>query len=46
MVVDDTGKKGGLKRKCLLDPKLKYIGICSNSLGKNLCCYLSFADTL
>ena len=46
MVIDDTGNKGGLKRKSLLDPKLKYIGICSKSFGKSFCCYLSFTDKL
>ena len=46
MVVDDTKKEESMKRKCILDPEIKYIGICSKSIGKNFCCYLTFSNKL
>ena len=46
MVVDDTKKEESMKRKCILDREIKYIGICSKSIGKNFCCYLTFANKL
>ena len=44
MVVDDTGQKQGMKRKDILNPKLKYIGICSTMIDKNFVCYMTFSD--
>jgi hypothetical protein len=46
MVVDDSGTKAGNKRKDLLNPDMKYIGISSTMIGKNFVCYLCFSDTL
>lgn len=45
MVVDDTGIKSGLKRKDILDPNKKYIGISSISIGKHFVCFLAFSNT-
>ena len=44
MIVDDTGIKAGLKRKDILDPNMKYIGICSKSIGKLFICFMTFSD--
>ena len=44
MVVDDTGQKQGMKRKDILNPKIKYIGICSTMIDKNFVCYMTFSD--
>ena len=44
MVVDDTGLKAGLKRKDILDPNKKYIGICSTCIGKHFVCFLTFSN--
>lgn len=44
MIVDDTGIKAGLKRKDILDPNMKYIGICSKMLGKYFICFMTFSD--
>ena len=46
MIVDDTGNKSGMKRKDILDPKMKYIGISSVMIGKSFVCYLTFSDRL
>lgn len=43
MVVDDTGKKAGMKREDLLNPSYKYIGISSIFLGKNFVAYFTFS---
>ena len=44
IIVDDTGKKSGMKRNDILDPNMKYIGICSKSIGKYFICFLTFSD--
>ena len=44
MIVDDTGIKAGLKRKDILDPNMKYIGICSRTIGKYFICFVTFSD--
>ena len=44
MIVDDTGMKSGMKRNDILDPDMKYIGICSKSIGKYFICFLTFSD--
>jgi hypothetical protein len=46
MIVDDNGNKSGMKRKDILDPKMKYIGISSVMIGKSFVCYLTFSDRL
>ena len=45
MIVDDTGLKAGLKRKDILDPNLKYIGICSTLIGKHFVCFMTFSNS-
>ena len=45
MVIDDTGIKSGLKRKDILDPNKKYIGISSISIGKHFVCFLTFSNS-
>ena len=44
MIVDDTGLKSGLKRKDILDPNMKYIGICSINIGKHFVCFMTFSN--
>ena len=44
MIVDDSEKKSGLKRKDILNPELKYIGINSVTINKSFSCYLTFSD--
>lgn len=44
MIVDDTGIKAGLKRKDILDPNMKYVGICSRNIGKYFICFVTFSD--
>ena len=39
MIVDDNPIKRGDKRKDILDPKMKYIGINSGTMGKSFVCY-------
>ena len=36
----------GLKRKSILDPNIKYIGINSTSFGKSFACYIILSDYL
>ena len=43
MIVDDTGSKTGLKRKDILNPDYKYIGISSVTIGKTFACYVTFS---
>ena len=38
-IVDDVWFKPGQKRKDLLNPNIKYIGISSKQFGKNFCVY-------
>ncbi len=44
MIVDDSEKKSGLKRKDILNPHFKYIGINSIAINKSFVCYLTFSD--
>ena len=44
MIVDDTGDKSGLKRKNILNPNMKYIGICSVKINKKFACYITLSD--
>jgi hypothetical protein len=39
MIVDDNPIKRGDKRKDIMDPNMKYIGINSGTLGKSFVCY-------
>ena len=43
MVVDDNGKNGGKKRKAILNPEYKYIGVDSKFFGKTFIAYFSFS---
>ena len=41
MIVDDNGKKAGFKRRNILNPQYKYIGICSKKINKSFICYIT-----
>ena len=41
MIVDDNGDKSGMRRKDLLDPNMKYIGINSIDLKGKFVCYIT-----
>ena len=41
MIVDDNGKKAGFKRRNLLNPEYKYIGISSKNINNNFICYIT-----
>ena len=45
MIVDDTGIQAGLKRKDILDPNMKYIGISSKFIGKHFICFMTFSES-
>ena len=44
MVVDDNCIRRGAKRKDILNPEMKYIGINSGSMGKSFVCYTVLSD--
>ena len=46
MIIDDNelDSSTGSKRKDILSPKMKYIGINSGGYGKNFVCYMTFSD--
>ena len=44
MIVDDSGIKSGLKRRDILNPDIKYIGINSITINNSFVCYLTFSD--
>lgn len=44
MIIDDNPIKMGDKRKDILDPEMKYIGINSGHLGDNFVCYTVLSD--
>ena len=41
MIVDDNGKKAGYKRRSILNPEYKYIGISSKMINNNFICYIT-----
>ena len=41
MLVDDNNKNPGFKRRNLLNPKYKYIGISSIMINKKFVCYIT-----
>ena len=43
MIVDDNGDKSGMRRKDLLDPNMKYIGISSIDIKGNFVCYITLS---
>ena len=46
MIVDDEKKFPGKKRKSLLDPNIKYIGISSKKIGNNFRCYFTLSNSI
>jgi len=44
MIVDDNGVKSGMRRKDLLDPNMKYIGISSIEINGNFVCYITLSS--
>ena len=42
MIVDDIGEKSGMRRRDLLDPNMKYIGISSVEINGCFVCYFTF----
>ena len=43
MVVDDSGKKAGMKRNDILNPSYKYVGISSTMIGKSFVAFCTFS---
>ena len=43
MIVDDNGSESGMKRKDLLDPNMKYIGISSTEINGFFVCYMTLS---
>ncbi len=44
MIVDDNSQETGQKRRDILDPNMKYMGISSSKFGKNFCSFMTFAN--
>ena len=43
MIVDDSGKKAGMKRNDILNPSYKYVGISSTMIGKSFVAFCTFS---
>ena len=43
MIIDDNGIKSGMRRKDILSPYMKYIGISSTEIKNNFVCYITLA---
>ena len=43
MIVDDNGSDSGMRRKDLLDPNMKYIGISSTEINGLFVCYITLS---
>ncbi len=43
MIVDDNGIKSGMKRKDILNPTIKYIGISSAEINRQFVCYVALS---
>jgi len=43
MIIDDNGIKQGMRRKDILTPYMKYIGISSTEINNNFVCYITLA---
>ena len=43
MIVDDNGIKRGKRRKDILNPTMKFIGISSTEINKNFVCYITLS---
>ena len=46
MIVDDNGARKGMRRKDILNPKMKYIGISSIDINGNFACYITLSSKL
>lgn len=44
MIVDDVGTKSGMRRKDILNPNIKYIGISSKEINGNFACYITLSE--
>ena len=44
MIIDDNYIEAGLKRKDLLNPDMKYIGIISAEINNNFTCYITLSN--
>ena len=42
-IIDDNGIKSGFRRKDVLSPYMKYIGISSSEINNNFACYITLA---
>ena len=43
MIVDDNAANGGRRRRDILNPKMKYIGISSIQINRNFVCYITLS---
>ena len=43
MIVDDIGLKSGMRRKDILNPNMKYIGIASTEINGHFVCYITLS---
>lgn len=46
MIVDDNGARKGMRRRDLLNPYMKYIGISSVEINKQFVCYITLTNKL
>ena len=46
MIVDDNGTRKGMRRKDILNPKMKYIGITSTEINGKFACYITLTNKL
>ena len=46
MIVDDKSSNGGMRRRDILNPKMKYIGISSTKINRNFVCYITLGYEL
>ena len=46
MIVDDNGTRKGMRRRDLLNPHIKYIGISSIEINDNFVCYITLSSKL
>ena len=44
MIVDDNPIKRGAKRKDILNPEMKYIGLNSGNIGSHFVCFTVLSD--
>ena len=43
MIVDDNGAKSGMRRRDILNPNMKFIGISSVEINNNFVCYITLS---